>query len=239
MEKKPGALVMVVGGALMAVGSLLTWLTANLDLTAVAAAIKQQIGVDVSGVPGFANAQHSFSAAGTKGWEGKFALIAGIAVLALGIGVIVGTLGASLAAKIAFIGGGIGVLVAVEAMLTKSSGIQGATAGSSAQLATLGLKPTVFDNAFKVSVGIGLYMALAGGIVAIVGGIMLKGKDARAATMAAPVGAAPVSSSGWDTPTGGTAPPSAPSMPPPTPPTAGVTPEPPPPMGGTGGDGSR
>jgi hypothetical protein len=232
MEKKqPGAILMVVGGALMALGSFLTWLTASLDLSALAAAIKQQIGVDVSGVPGFANTQHSFSAAGTKGWEGKLALVVGIVALAVGLVVILASLSNSVASKVAFATGGIGILVAVEAMLTKSSGIESAKMGSAGQLSALGLTPSVFDNAFKVSVGIGLYMAIVGGIVAIVGGIMLLGKDAATATAttATSTEGAPAAGSGWEAPAA--PPPMAPPSMPATPP----TPEPPAPMGDAGG----
>ena len=232
-NKRPGAVLMVVGGALMAVGSFMTWLTASLDLTALAAAIKQQIGLDVSGVPGFSNSQSSFSAAGTKGWEGKVALVVGIAALVVGLVVMMASMTNAVASKVALVTGGIGVLVALEAMLTKSSGIDSAQAGSAAQRAPLGLTPAVFDNAFKVTVGIGLYMAIVGGIVAIVGGIMLMGKDAGTVTIATtPVGAAAGApmASGWESPAAPMAPPAAPpASTPPTPP------EPPAPMGDPGG----
>ncbi len=78
MEKKQsGAILMVVGGALMVVGSFLTWLTAKIDLVAFADAIKKETGVDIGGLPGFSSTPNSSSIAGTKGWEGKLALIGG------------------------------------------------------------------------------------------------------------------------------------------------------------------
>lgn len=218
MEKKPGAMVLVVGGALMSVGALLTWLTAKLDLSAVAAAVKQQIGIDISTVPSFANSQASFSAAGTKGWEGKLALLLGIIAIVVGIVLIVATMSASVASRVGLVTGAIGILVAVEAMLTKSSGIDSAKAASAGSLAGSGLTPSIFDNAFKVSVGIGLYITIVGGVLAIVGGIMLAGKED--AVMSATPASAPMASSGFDAP----APTTAPPMPPPMPSSA---PEPP------------
>lgn len=212
MEKKPGAIVLVIGGALMSVGAFLTWLTAKLDLTAVAAAVKEQIGIDISTVPSFANSQASFSAAGTKGWEGKLALIVGIVALVIGILLIVATMSASVASRIGLVTGVIGILVAVEAMLTKSSGIDSAKAASAGSLAGSGLTPSIFDNAFKVSVGIGLYVTILGGVLAIVGGIMLAGKE-KAAPMSAPMSGTPMASSGFDAPAAAAAPPMPPAMP--------------------------
>ena len=72
MEKKqPGVILMVVGGALMVVGSFLTWLTAKIDLVAFADAIKKETGVDIGGMPGFSSTPNSSSIAGIKGWEGR------------------------------------------------------------------------------------------------------------------------------------------------------------------------
>lgn len=72
MEKKqPGAILMVVGGALMVVGSFLTWLTAKIDLVAFADAIKKETGVDIGGLPGFSSTPNSSLIAGTKGLGGE------------------------------------------------------------------------------------------------------------------------------------------------------------------------
>jgi hypothetical protein len=240
MEKKPGGIALLVGGALMAVGSVMTWLTASVDLTALAAAVKQQIGVDISNAPGFTSVQHTFSAAGTRGWEGKVALIVGIAALAIGIGVVVAMLSGAVASRVALATGAVGVIVALEALLTKSSGVENAKAASAGQLAGSGLTPSVFDNAFKVSVGIGLYVTIVGGIVAIIAGVMLMGKDAHP-VMATGLGETPpMAGSGFGGPSATPAPPVPPSQvsSPPTAPPMGQVPEPPSSPGDGGSDPS-
>ena len=131
MEKKqPGVILMVVGGALMVVGSFLTWLTAKIDLVAFADAIKKETGVDIGGMPGFSSTPNSSSIAGIKGWEGKLALIGGVLALALGIAAIVGKVTGSRASRFAFIGGALGIFGGLYVMLTKSSGIADAKAGA-------------------------------------------------------------------------------------------------------------
>lgn len=233
MEKKqPGAILMVVGGALMVVGSFLTWLTAKIDLVAFADAIKKETGVDIGGLPGFSSTPNSSSIAGTKGWEGKLALIGGVLVLALGIAAIVGKVTGSRAARFAFIGGALGIFGGLYVMLTKSSGIADAKAGAAGTFTAAGVSPSVLDNIFTVSVGVGLYLTLIGGIAAIVGGVMSMGKGATTATMpAATMGAvadAPAAGAGWE-------PPAAPPMVPPSMPATPPTQVPPAPMGDAGG----
>jgi len=237
MEKKqPGVILMVVGGALMVVGSFLTWLTAKIDLVAFADAIKKETGVDIGGMPGFSSTPNSSSIAGIKGWEGKLALIGGVLALALGIAAIVGKVTGSRASRFAFIGGALGIFGGLYVMLTKSSGIADAKAGAAATFTAAGVSPSVLDNIFTVSVGVGLYLALIGGILAIVGGIMSMGKGATTATMpAATTGAAadaPAAGAGWEPPA---APPIAPPAAPPSMPATPPTQEPPAPMGDAGG----
>ena len=228
MEKKqPGAIIMAVGGALMAVGSFMTWLTLKIDVTAFTDAIKQQTGIDLGGAPGLSTLQKPTSVAGTKGWEGKLALVAGILVLAVAIAAIAGAVSGSKASRVAFIGAALGIFGVAYVLLTKShelsNGISDAKISLAPSLATIGIGPSVFDHIFSISNGIGLYVAIAGGVVAIVGGVMLMGKGAAApATMGTgePMAAPPVGGSGF----GGPAAPTPPMSPPPMSPPADTPP---------------
>jgi hypothetical protein len=239
MEKKPGAVVIVVGGALMTIGAFLTWVTAKVDLTAFADAVKAKTGVDVSGVPGFSTASQSFSAAGVKGWEGKLAVLGGLLALGIAIAAIVGTVSNSLAGRIAAGGAILGIIGAAYVLIRTSSAIADAKTTMAAQVSALGLSPSIVDTIFKVSTGIGLYLSLLGGIVAIVGAVMLMRTAEPVAAMAAPSGAVAGQGSGFGAPAAPmTPPPAGPTSTPPhaAPTTPDVPPEPPAPMGGTGGD---
>ncbi len=221
MEKKqPGAIIMAVGGALMAVGSIMTWLTLKIDVTAFTDAIKQQTGIDLGGAAGLSTLQKPTSVAGTKGWEGKLALVAGIVVLVVAIAAIAGAVSGSKASRAAFIGAALGIFGAAYVLLTKShelsNGISDAKTSLAPSLATIGISPSVFDHIFSISNGIGLYVAIAGGVVAIAGGIMLMGKGAAAPAtmgtgMSEPMAAPPVSGSGFGSPAAPTPPMSPPA----------------------------
>ncbi|MEA2558050.1 MAG: hypothetical protein QOG88_1588 [Actinomycetota bacterium] len=247
MEKKPGAVVIIVGGALMTIGAFLTWVTAKVDLTAFADAIKEKTGVDVTGVPGFSSVAKSYSAAGIKGWEGKLALVGGLLALGLGVAAIIGSVSHPLAGRIAAAGGALGILGAGYVLVRTSSAIADAKASMATEVTTLGLSPSIVDTIFKVSTGIGLYLTLLGGVIAIVGAIMLMRTADPVTTAVAPSGAPAGPGSGFGAPTApmastpagaSSAPPPAAPSPPAVPPTTQVAPpEPPAPMGGgTGGD---
>ncbi|MEP7060402.1 MAG: hypothetical protein ABI828_06690 [Actinomycetota bacterium] len=241
MEKKqPGAMIMAVGGVLMAVGAVLTWLSFKIDPTELAAAFKDKTGVDVTGVAGFPRSE-TRSFAGTRGWEGKLALVAGVVVLAIAIAALVGAVKGSIVAWLAFAGAAAGMIGAVYVLSTKSGKVSSQVSGLKTSLAPtlskLGISSTALDHLFKVTTGIGVYVVLGGGVVAIVGGLMVMRKDAAPVMDAATqMVSAPATGSGLGTPT----PPVSPGVPPvsppiSTPPTPPATPEPPAPMGDGGG----
>src|SRR5205085_11628334 len=182
----------------------------------------------------------STSFAGLRGWEGKLALIGGLLVLGVGIAALVGSASGSLAARCAAIGGAVALFGAVYVLIRKAGELADAKASAAPALAGSGISTSVFDDAFKISTGIGLYMALIGGIVAIIRGIMLIGKGASSATATAapPITFATATDAGFGTPTKPpvSAPVSSPVSPsvsaPPAPPT---TPAPPTPPGDGGG----
>ncbi len=235
-KKQPGAIIMAAGGALMAVGAVLTWLTLTFDVSVFTDAIKQQTGVDISGTPGFSSLSQPTSIAGTKGWEGKLALVGGLVALIIGVLALLGVVKGVIASRSAFVGGALGVFGAGYVLLTKahelSKGVGDAKVSLAPALSSLGLSAGVLDNVFKISTGIGVYVAIVGGVVAIVGGIMLMGKGAAAPAamgMGEPMAAPPVGSSMFGGPAAPAPPMSPPAAPAPaeTAPTPQITQEPP------------
>lgn len=166
MEKKPpvGVIIGVVGGALLFIGSMLTWATVSLDVPKFA----QLLGLDPSTLQGL-SAQSSKSVAGTSA-DGKYTLIAGIIVIA---GVLVAYVRKMRAgAVLAAVAGAGGVLIALIEFGTKDSQIDRGLEGASSQLAQIGISAAQFKTVVNVSWGIGLYVVIVGGVIAIVGAVL-------------------------------------------------------------------
>lgn len=178
------------------------------------------LGVDVGSLEAQMG-NTSVSVSGFDGSDGKITLVLGLLAIAGGV-VLAMRRNRRVGATLAIAGGALGTLLALYDM-TKAK--DDALGDATAQFATLGLG-VPFDEIFKVSIGIGLWVCLLGGIVALVGGgLSFRGKATAGGAVQAPGTSTGVrSESGWG---GGVTPP-APSMPPPT----GAPPEQPP-MGGT------
>jgi hypothetical protein len=184
----------LVGGFMLAIGSFLKWATATVNFDRLAAAL----GIDPAQIPGSVRAQSTFSVKGWDDWGGKATLVAGIVVLVVAVLLLTITELRVLAAVIVVAGaagGGVGVYYAT----VKVGQVRDAAAGS---LTGTGLPGQVSDY-LSVSVAIGLWLCIIGGVVAIVGGIvaMMSGKAAAPAMSGMPGGAVPppMSDSGFGT----------------------------------------
>jgi len=168
----PGAIMGLIGGALLVVGSLMTWATVSANIANIAAAF----GVDPSTIPTgtFPGAQ---SIAGSSTNRGKTVIVCGvIAIVAalLVIMVIARTVAAAFLMLAGLVGGGF-------ALYTGLNGKDDAISEGAKQLSSLGL-PGDVKSFFNVSIGIGVWVCVVGGLIAIVGGVMaLRGKPAAAA----------------------------------------------------------
>ena len=191
--RRPTAgILAIVGGALMAVGSFLAW-------------------AEVSG------GGTSVTAKGVDGSDGYITLVAGLVAILLGI---VMSRGAKRAVAVlvilaGIVGGGIGLydaLTAKDSVLDAAAEELAPSFGASAEEVRAVLDQAIDAGQLSVSISIGLYVVIAGGVVALVGGILgLRGSGAEAAGTAAP--AAPATTMG--------APPAPPApMPPPAVPPA-------------------
>jgi hypothetical protein len=194
-----GAILAIVGGALLAVGSFLSW-------------------AEVSG------AGTSVSAKGIDGSDGYITLVAGI--IALGVGAAMMKQAkrvlAVLAVLAGLIGGGVGLydaLTAKDSVLDAAAEEIAPTLGASAEEVRALLDQAIDSGELSISISIGLYIVIGGGVLALVGGVMsMRGGGASSA---APAGftSGSAMTAGAPPPMPAT-PPSEPTAPPPSEPTA-------------------
>ena len=191
-----GAILAIAGGALLAVGSFLSWATVSGGGTSV-------------------------SAKGVDGSDGYITLVAGIIALGAGAAMMKQTkrVLAVLALLAGLIGGGVGLY---DAMTAKDSVLDAAAEqiapglGASADQVRGLLDDAIDSGELSISISFGLYLVIGGGLLALVGGALsMRG---RAETAAAPSGFV----SG--PPTAMDAPPAMPSTPAPEPPVPPVAP---------------
>jgi hypothetical protein len=184
-----GPAAMLVGGALLVLGSFLTWFTFT--------------GPDVSE-----------SGNGIDGGDGWITLGAGVVVIAAGIAALkAGRRALGVLALLAgLVGAGVGLYDALSArdQLSEEVAVQN---GISEEQARQLVDEVLDSDQYELSIGIGLYLVIAGGAIGLVGGLM------QAAAGSGPAGAPSMP---------GTAPPIA-AMPPASTPSAGGTLPPTPP----------
>jgi tryptophan-associated transmembrane protein len=142
----------VVGGALLALGSFLTW-------------------AEVTG------GGTSVTAKGVDGSDGYITLVAGLVAVVAGIMMARGTrrVLAVLVILAGIVGGGIGLydaLTAKDSVLDAAAEELAPTFGASAQEVRAALDQAIDAGQLSVSISIGLYVVIVGGVVALVGGIV-------------------------------------------------------------------
>ncbi|HEY8115146.1 MAG TPA: hypothetical protein VIH70_01890 [Actinomycetota bacterium] len=177
VTRKPVAGILgIVGGALMAVGSFLAW-------------------AEVSG------GGTSVTAKGVDGSDGYITLGAGLVAVVAGI---VMTMEARrvlavLATLAGIVGGGLGLydaLTAKDSVLDAAAEELAPAFGVSAQAVRTALDQAIDAGQLSVSISIGLYIVIAGGVVALAGGILglrsgepaVPGQTAALATPATTIG---------------------------------------------------
>jgi hypothetical protein len=143
----------LVGGALMALGSFLAW-------------------AEVAG------GGTSVIAKGVDGSDGYITLVAGLVAVVAGIVIATGigrVLAAVLVILAGIVGGGIGLydaLTAKDSVLDAAAEELAPSFGASAQEVRTVLDQAIDAGQLSVSIGIGLYVVIGGGVVALAGGIL-------------------------------------------------------------------
>lgn len=169
-----GGILAIVGGALLAVGSFLAW-------------------AEVGG------GGTSVTAKGIDGSDGYLTLAAGLVALLVGIVMMWGTkrVLAVLVILAGVVGGGIGLydaLTAKDSVLDAAAKELAPSFGASTEQVRAALDQAIDAGQISVSISIGLYAVIAGGILALVGGIAgLRGSAFEPAAPAGTVTSAPPS----------------------------------------------
>lgn len=219
-----------IGGALMALSAVMTWGTISLDLGSFA----RVLGIDPGQIPSGFVSSASRSLAGTDLDVGKWVLLCGVIVLVAAIFVWARPAVRTPLGVITMVGGVVGGGIAVYEILAKDHLVTDRLDQVAPTLRAVGVDPNLVASVLKVSLGIGIYLCVVAGAMAIVGGLLILGQKG-----AAPVGAAegmagvaaapPPADMGFGVPT-------APAAPPPSMPAAPVeAPEPEPPSAPTAG----
>lgn len=222
-----GAILTAFGGALLVVGSIMPWEKVSLDFTALADAL----GFDPSVFAGAGAGGASTTIAGTTATEGKVVLACGalsiaIAVAAylrrelwiyMGIGAIV----------LGLIGGG----YAIYDIMNKANAISDLKDSVAPTLTSVGVTPSILDDVIKLTLGIGIWLSVAGGAVILIGGLLLIAKRSALPPSMAGTGFGP---SAYTPPDSGFTPPGASPVDPASPASDAPPPPPPPPESATG-----
>ncbi len=149
----------IVGGILLVVGSFLNWATVNVNFDA----ITEAIGVDP---PAAIRAQGTASVTGWDVGQGKWTLVTGVVVVISSVLLVF----ASSAQAVAFVmifGGAVGGSMALyEATVGKDQRLD-----ELAGIFALTL-PGSLRQYFSVSIDVGIWLCIAGGVAAVVAGII-------------------------------------------------------------------
>ena len=174
----------IVGGVALAIGSFLDWATVSVNFDKIATAL----GIDPAQIPAGVRAQGTVSVTGWKSGDGKWTLVAGV-VVAVAAALLTMASSRQVVGIVMLVGGVVGGGLALyDATIQKNNAIDNAAA----QFSNIGLPGTIRDY-FSVSLGIGIWLCIAGGVVAIVAGIMAMTSRAPSVSTAAgvPLGSAP------------------------------------------------
>ena len=166
----------ILGGFVLAIGSFLNWATVTVNFDKLASAL----GIDPALIPDSVRSQSTVTAKGWGDWGGKATLAAGLVVLVLAV-LLITAREARVVGAIMVVAGAVGGGVAVYYATVKKEQVLDA-AGS--VLSGAGL-PGQLSDFLSLSLGIGLWLCMIGGLVAIISGIMaMVSGDASALAMA-------------------------------------------------------
>jgi hypothetical protein len=239
-----GAIVAIVGGIMLAIGSFLTWATVSVDTTALINKLAETLGLPPEQLQGLPTDSFSNSVSGWDGSDGKITLVVGVIIIIAAIVIFAKPrLRVAMGAVVivaGLVGGGVAAYDASRVKDVANDAEAAAVAAAGSELEGSGLSVgDIFEGAFDVTAGVGLWVCIAGGVIALVGGVLAlrERRDVSPAAMgvATSTTAAPAAAgTGFDAPpapasTAVTEPPPV-SEPPPTPvaPPAPSAPETPP-----------
>ena len=152
----------IVGGLLLVIGTLLNWVTASFNVDKIVA----ELGIDPNRIPAEFRAQ----VARVTGWDlqaGKWLLVVGVVVVVASALLVVASSRRAVAFVVIF-GGAVGGSMA----LYKATAGKDGMVDDAARALTGAPLPGNLSAYVSISIGIGLWLCVAGGAVAIIAGIM-------------------------------------------------------------------
>jgi hypothetical protein len=177
------AIVGAVGGVLLVIGSFLTWARGSVDIGALARLLAARLKVDPATLLARMPTGNLSRSASGFDLDGEWALGAGIVIVALAVIVIARADFGKIGGGLMIVGGLVGGGVALYDVSRLNEAKDQALAGAGPALAAAGIDAGAVGGIIKLSAGIGIFVCVAGGIVALIGGVML------AAQRPAPTGA--------------------------------------------------
>lgn len=166
-------IVGIVGGLMLALGSFLTWATVSVEVDMIAGALR----IDPAQIPAGVRAGSTASVTGWRLTDGKWTFAAGIVVLVVAVA-FTSSRNTRVLGALMIVGGAVGGGIAIyDATIQKNQAIDSVARA----FAGFGLPGRVADF-FAVTLGIGIWLAIAGGLVAVVGGVMAMTAGARIST---------------------------------------------------------
>lgn len=171
------AVLGIIGGAMLAVGSLLTWATVTVNTETIVSRLADLLGISVDELAGqFQPPAFERSVTGTgAGIDGWICLLAGVVVVAAAI-VVLARPGTRKAMGVVLLVTALAVGGLVLWNMTRVSTVAAeaeevATSAAESNLGQLGVGGEIFDGVFDVSMGVGLIACGIGALLASVGGM--------------------------------------------------------------------
>ena len=205
-----GAIVAIVGGIMLAIGSFLTWATVSVDTTALINKLAETLGLPPEQLQGLSTDSFSNSVSGWDGSDGKITLVVGVIIIIAAIVIFAKPrLRVAMGAVVivaGLVGGGVAAYDASRVKDVANDAEAAAVAAAGSELEGSGLSvEDIFEGAFDVTAGVGLWVCIAGGVIALVGGVLAlrERRDVSPAAMGAATSttAAPAAAgTGFDAP---------------------------------------
>jgi hypothetical protein len=222
-KKTPtAAIVGLIGGVILVIGSFLSWVTISFDVDTLATKVSDALGVPVSGSE-LADAGLRTQKFGGFDVDGKITLFFGVLAV-IGAAILLARKSNVAAGILMLVGGLGGAGVATYDLVSKENQIDTFVSDIGPALSQLGITGDTFKPLFSVSWGIGIYACVLGGVVALIAGIMAF--TSKTAEPAMPATAGEPAATGFGAPA------SPPAAPPAAAPAAPAPPEPPTTQGG-------
>lgn len=171
----------LIGGALLVLGSFLPWVTVSADAARLELNLARAMGVPPSLIAGSAGGDVSYTFSGVHdGGDGVVTLVVGVAVAVLAVVIFRSTRRTKALGTLLILAGLICAALALYDLSAVADARDQAIARAISAVGDTGLDKSVFDGVFKMSAGVGIYVCVVGGVLAMIAGILARARKATA-----------------------------------------------------------